>query len=127
MKNRISGIKDSETVNVKVKSRLSGEEYEGMFHWRRRQLDDIGRISMAMSGMTGGQIVVDQGLGVLLRTIAELDVVIVEAPDWWEEVKDIPDQGLIMAVNTQYLEWLNAPFRKHREALEAREAGTKEG
>lgn len=108
---RMGDIKRHETVSVKVTSRLSGREYEGAFTWRRRTLEDIGKIAAIQSEMTGGATIVEKTSAGLINAIAELTVVVSAYPDWWAEVKELADVGVIFAVYTRYLEWLAAPFR----------------
>lgn len=118
----VSGIKDRDTVSVSVKSLRSGEVFEGPFTWRRRTLADLGEISGRLSQMAGGLPIVDQNIGAILRSLAELQVVVESAPDWWDRVLDEEDTSVIMAVNTKYLEWINEPFRLRREELGGRKS-----
>lgn len=108
-------IKRSGTSHVDITSRLTGRHYEGDFTWRRRTLGDMGEIAAVQSRMTGGEKIVEENMALIITAIAELTVVIEDSPEWWAEVKDIPDTGVIQVVYREYINWLTAPFRKLRD------------
>jgi len=113
---RMGDIKNRETVNVKVVSALTGDAYDGAFTWRRMKLQDYGAIAGMLSDLTDGKPLVETStLGPLLNSIATLTVVVEKYPDWWEEIRELPDASVISAVHRQYVEWFTAPFRQRRE------------
>lgn len=123
----MDNVKARDTVKVRVESKLSRKVYEGSFRWRRRTLADIGEIAATQSAMTGGANIVIDSMASLIGAIAELTVVIEKAPDWWQEVKDISDTGVIYTVYRRYLEWMAAPFREQEEEDEGPDSDTGEG
>lgn len=113
---KISKIPKRGTQDVKVISVMSGRTYEGTFHWRRRTLEDVGMSQRGLSELTGGATLVDDQMAPVLRAIADLTVVVEKAPDWWEEIRELADTGVILAVYVKYAEWLREPFRAERKA-----------
>jgi hypothetical protein len=107
---------------VKVTSPLTGEEYEGTFTWRWRTLEDLGTIAAVQSRLTEGEPIVAKTMEALIGAIAELSVVVESYPDWWEDIKDMADSGVILAVYGHYLRWRTEPFRSKKEKDKGGEA-----
>lgn len=100
---------------VDITSSLSGRRYKGTFGWRRMTIEDYGMAARMMNELTGGMKIVDDQQAAVLRSSVNLSIVIEDYPDWWEEIREIPDYGVILAVYSEYARWLESPFREERD------------
>ncbi len=104
-------IQSEGTCSVEIISPMSRRKYEGDFTFTRRKLDTFGLVSQLLNSMTQGSEIVDRTISAHLRAIAELTFVIKDSPPWWDEIKELADVGVILAVHNRYLDWLQDPFR----------------
>lgn len=103
----IRGVAPKHTVDVEVEG--DDGPLTGAFTWRRRTVADNGAISAELSRLTGGTVIVDDGMRVLLSAQAELTVVTEKAPEWWRA--DQLDDSTLIAVYRRYMEWRDS-FRR---------------
>jgi hypothetical protein len=117
----MSESKYIETIMIDVTGNLTDRHFKGEFKVKTRlsMRDDLRR-SQNLRAFLGGSLDGIDARGMEVANIlADLSVLIVEAPDWWKESAgglDLEDDNVLGAVHSQ----LMAPFLKNLKDLAAK-------
>lgn len=106
------GVRPQETVPIKVRT-LDGEQ-SGPFTFVRRRMGDLGLISAELSRLAGGVPIVTDEMKAILSMMAELRIVTVQAPDWFN-LDEMEDTSVLPQVWDQYVRWRDR-FRERETA-----------
>lgn len=116
-------VPKSGILRISVDSSLFGMILEGDFQVHRRTFGDAQNISKKLSSANDGMPLVGGGYALVLQAVYELEEVVDMAPDWWKQVVELQDSGVINHVYNEYSAWMLRPFRYEEIQRENRERG----